>query len=100
MNVKILKKTQDYANIGNLPIIGRMAKDVISGYSGIITNVQFNIDGCIEIGITSDIQSTSISFTDGTYFDLSRVLLIGDDNVLDNCRGNLNNHFVFDVNKE
>lgn len=99
MAIKMVDSIKNDTINVNLPIIGRMAKDVISGFSGIITHVQFTISGRIEIVIASDIQATAISYSDGNWFDINRLVLIGEDSVLNNCH-TLKNKFEFNICKE
>lgn len=99
MAIKMVNNIRNDTINVDLPIIGRMAKDVISGFSGIITHVSFNIEGITQVVIESDIQATATGFNQGTWFNISRVVLIGEDNVLDNCH-TLKNKFEFNISKE
>lgn len=62
----------------HVDLLGKTAVDVVTGYSGVITTMSFDLYGCIQAVITPRIDDKGES-SSGKWFDITR-LDITDDN--------------------
>ena len=53
-------------------LLGKQAKDKVTGFSGVITSISFDLYGCIQAVITPATNKEG-SVQDGNWFDVSRI---------------------------
>ena len=58
----------------HVALLGRHAKDLVTGYSGVITTVGFDLYGCIQVVVTPPVGKDGESKS-GHWFDVSRISL-------------------------
>lgn len=62
----------------HIKLLGRKAKDAVTGFSGVISTVSFDLYGCVQAVITPPIDERG-EMKEGRWFDVTR-LIITDDN--------------------
>lgn len=60
----------------HLKILGFKAKDVVTGFEGIISSISFDLYGCVQAVLTPPINCKIIP-AEGRWFDTSRLKIIG-----------------------
>jgi len=63
-------------------LLGFEAKDKVTGYSGVITTLSFDLYGCVQVVITPKIDKDG-KIPDGRWFDVSRLQLTGTEPVME-----------------
>lgn len=63
-----------------IDMLGRRAKDKVTGFDGTITCVSFDLPGCVQVVVTPDAKDHKIE--DGRWFDVNRVELAVQDRVM------------------
>jgi len=53
-------------------LLGRKAKDLVTGFSGVISTISFDLYGCIQVVITPPVDKDG-KVKDGHYFDITRI---------------------------
>lgn len=62
-------------------LMGRKAKDKITGFSGIITSTSFDLYGCAQLALMPSTDKDG-KLGEGHWFDTNRIELIGEDRVM------------------
>ena len=57
-------------------LLGRRAKDRVTGFEGVITSVCFDLYGCVQVGVTP-IAGKDGKLGDSHWFDVQRAELLG-----------------------
>ena len=60
----------------HLKILGFKAEDIVTGFSGVISSVSFDLYGCVQAVIQPAVDERG-SVQDGRWFDTSRLKIIG-----------------------
>lgn len=60
-----------------IQLLGRSGKDKVTGFSGVITSVGFDLYGCIQV-ILSPPTDKEGKIQDGRWFDVNRIECTGD----------------------
>lgn len=58
--------------VKHFELLGKPAKDKVTGFSGVITSVCFDLYGCIQAVITPSTNKTG-EIQDGNWFDVARI---------------------------
>ena len=56
-------------------MLGQKAHDVVTGFSGVVTSLSFDLYGCVQVIITPSIDDKGI-VQNGNWFDVGRVQLL------------------------
>jgi hypothetical protein len=70
----------DFAD--HINILGLKAVDKVTGFSGIITTVSFDLYGCIQVIVTPPVNASG-DVTNGAWFDVTRLDIDYDSRVMD-----------------
>jgi hypothetical protein len=65
----------------HLEKLGLKAKDVVTGYSGVITTISFDLYGCVQCIITPPIDEDG-EIKHGNWFDITRVKILDNNPVM------------------
>ncbi len=65
----------------HVELLGKKATDVVTGYTGVITTMSFDLYGCIQAVITPRIDEKGES-SSGKWFDVSRLDISDDEPVM------------------
>ena len=65
----------------HIELLGKKAKDLVTGYSGIITTVSFDLYGCVQAVVTPHVDEKG-AIKDGNWFDVTRLKIIDEKSVL------------------
>jgi hypothetical protein len=65
-----MKDIKDYVEL-----LGRRAKDKVTGFSGTLESISFDLYGCIQFVIVPDVKDGVAN--DGRWFDANRISLVG-----------------------
>lgn len=57
-------------------MLGRTAKDKVTGFCGVIATVSFDLYGCVQVVITPPVDKEG-KLPDGRWFDVSRLVFDG-----------------------
>ena len=60
-----------------LKILGCKAKDVVTGASGVVTSVSFDLYGCIMVWLTPSEQAKQKEKAEGSWYDFKRIEVSG-----------------------
>lgn len=77
----------------HLEILGLRCEDLVTGFSGVVTTVSFDLYGCIQVIITPPMKDGKKQ--DGEWFDVNRIKLLSTDPVMSTPDWN-NNVYVSD----
>jgi len=58
----------------HIKLLGRKAKDEVTGFTGVVTTVSFDLYGCVQAVVTPPV-SDSGDIKDGQWFDVTRLTL-------------------------
>ena len=61
----------------HIEMLGFKGKDKVTGYSGTITSVKFDLYGCIQAAVTPVYGGTDGKYPAGTWFDVTRIKITG-----------------------
>lgn len=73
----------------HLDLLGRKAKDKVTGFTGIIDSISFDLYGCIQAALKPFTLDKEGMIKDGCYFDITRLTLIGSKRSVDMPRFDL-----------
>jgi hypothetical protein len=59
-----------------LKYLGTKQKDLVTGYTGVVTSISFDINGCIQAALKPPMDKDG-KIPDGCWFDLERLEQIG-----------------------
>lgn len=62
-------------------LLGKRAKDAVTGFEGVVTSLSFDLYGCIQIVITPPAENGK--YKDGHWLDISRMEILSDTPVID-----------------
>lgn len=60
----------------HLDLLGLKGKDLVTGFSGVITSISYDLYGCIQVIITPQIDKDG-KRDDGRWYDVNRVKITG-----------------------
>jgi len=64
-------------------LLGLEAKDKVTGYSGVVTSLSFDLYGCIQVVLTPECTEKDNGYQRGSWFDIRRLEIIGSTPVMD-----------------
>lgn len=56
----------------HLKLLGKPAKDLVTGFSGVVSSLSFDLYGCIQVVITPEVDKKG-EIPAGQWFDIARV---------------------------
>lgn len=59
----------------HISLLGLKAKDAVTGFSGVITTISFDLFGCIQAIISPPVDDKG-KIPDGRYFDVTRLVIL------------------------
>lgn len=59
-------------------LLGHHVKDLVTGFSGVVTGICFDLYGCVQAVVTPRFDLKPEKEVDSRYFDLKRLVLDGD----------------------
>jgi len=62
-------------------LLGKPAKDLVTGFSGVVTSLSFDLYGCIQVVITPESDKKE-GIKDGHWFDVARIKVTKDSPVM------------------
>ena len=62
-------------------MLGKPAKDKVTGFTGVISSVSFDLYGCVQAVVTPPIDKDGKTQS-GSWFDVTRLELLGDTPVM------------------
>lgn len=65
----------------HLKLLGKKACDLVTGYSGVITTVSFDLYGCVQAVITRPVSDDN-EIKSGNWFDVTRLSIVDDTPVI------------------
>lgn len=65
----------------HLSLLGLKAKDAVTGFSGVIATVSFDLYGCIQAVVTPAVSDDG-KMKDGQWFDVTRLVILDDKPVM------------------
>lgn len=65
----------------NLALLGFEVKDVVTGYTGIVTSISFDLYGCVQAIVIPKVGRDG-SRPEGNWFDLKRLVATGNKPVM------------------
>lgn len=65
----------------HIDLLGKSAKDRVTGFKGIVSSVSFDLYGCIQAAITPPLDKAG-KLEDGRWFDVNRLEVTSDKRVL------------------
>ncbi len=66
----------------HIDLLGKKAKDLVTGFSGVITSMSFDLYGCIQAVVTPPVNEKG-EMKDGKWFDVARLSIPEDTPVMD-----------------
>lgn len=66
----------------HINLLGKKAKDLVTGYSGVITTISFDLYGCVQAVITPPVDEKGET-KNGTWFDVTRLQILSQAPVMD-----------------
>lgn len=66
----------------HINLLGMRVEDRVTGFTGVVTSVGFDLYGCIQAVVNPGVDKEG-KLQDQTWFDVSRLALIGDNPVID-----------------
>ena len=67
--------------IKHIELLGLKAKDIVTGFCGVITNVGFDLFGCVQVILTPPIKEDG-GKNDSRWLDITRLEVSKDDRVM------------------
>lgn len=64
-----------------LDLLGKTAKDRVTGFSGVVASVSFDLYGCVQVVLSPPIDKDG-KLPDGRWFDVNRVLVTDENRVM------------------
>jgi len=61
-------------------LLGKKAKDKVTGFTGVITSLSFDLYGCIQVVVTPKAEKKEVK--DGHWFDVTRLEILDSTPVL------------------
>ncbi len=61
----------------HLNLLGKRAQDKVTGYTGVITSISYDLYGCIQAVISPPVDKDGLR-PDGQWFDVARLSVTGD----------------------
>ena len=65
----------------HLELLGKKAKDAVTGYEGVIDSVSFDLYGCVTATIKPPVDKKG-EIPQGSWFDVSRLVILDDNPVM------------------
>lgn len=65
----------------HLDLLGKKAKDAVTGFTGVITTLSFDLYGCIQVVITPPTNKDG-AIEKGNWFDVTRIIVCDDEPVM------------------
>jgi len=65
----------------HIDLLGRKAKDRVTGFAGTVTSVSFDLYGCIQVALSPPIDKDG-KFQDGRWVDIHRLEMDGGERVM------------------
>lgn len=59
----------------HIDLLGKEVKDAVTGFSGVITSVSFDLFGCVQAVITPPVDEKG-EIKNGSWFDVTRILIL------------------------
>lgn len=56
----------------HLDLLGRPAKDIVTGFKGVVSSVSFDLYGCVQCAVTPPIDKDG-KMENGRWFDVTRI---------------------------
>lgn len=72
-------KTMEYDN--HIKMLGMKAVDAVTGFSGVVTTLSFDLYGCVQAVVTPPVNDKGET-KDGQWFDVTRLKVSGDGPVM------------------
>lgn len=66
----------------HLNLLGKKAKDAVTGFEGVISTVSFDLYGCVQAVITPPVDEKG-EIKGGTWFDVTRLIITDETPVMD-----------------
>ena len=66
----------------HLKMLGLPVKDRVTGFSGVVTTVSFDLYGCVQLVVTPEAGKDG-KLEDGRWFDVTRLEVTGEEPVMD-----------------
>ena len=66
----------------HIELLGKRAEDRVTGFSGIISTIAFDLYGCIQATIMPPMKEDG-TVPDGRWYDVNRLKIISDERVMD-----------------
>ena len=57
----------------HIDLLGHKATDKVTGFTGVITSISFDLYGCIQAVITPPVDSKKGEYNSGNWFDVTRL---------------------------
>jgi len=67
----------------HIDLLGNRATDKITGFTGVITSVSFDLYGCIQVVITPVVDSEKSEYKSGHWFDVTRLNISPDGKIME-----------------
>lgn len=65
----------------HIDLLGKKAKDKVTGFTGVLTGVSFDLYGCIQVVITPELDKDG-KIQDGRWLDINRVEITDENRVM------------------
>ena len=65
----------------HIDLLGKTAKDKVTGFTGTVSSVSFDLYGCIQAALTPTVDKDGKT-QDGHWFDIHRLALLSNDRVM------------------
>lgn len=70
-------------NIENhFELLGKKAKDAVTGFSGVVTTLSFDLYGCVQVVLSPPVDKDG-TIPDGKWLDVTRLTAVGKKPVMD-----------------
>lgn len=64
-----------------IDLLGKTAKDRVTGFQGVVSSVSFDLYGCIQVALTPPVDKDG-KLVDGRWFDVNRLLVVDESRVM------------------
>lgn len=67
----------------HINLLGFEGKDKVTGFTGVITTMSFDLYGCIQLVLTPKVQDGKQEYPNGNWFDITRIDITSHERAMD-----------------
>ena len=67
--------------VEHVGLLGKTAKDKVTGFSGVVSSVSFDLYGCVQVVLSPPIDKEG-KLVEGRWFDINRIDIVNEQRVM------------------